>query len=512
MPGSNSTLKKSFSFCFKKFSLPIFTTIGGIGVALRLYQYFSNRSLWLDEALLSLNIINRSFFELITPLDNYQGAPIGFLWVEKAITLFLGTNEWALRLFPLFSGLLSLPIFYLVARRILSLRSTFFALTLFAISSPLIYYASEVKQYSTDVLVTLIALMILFPLLNGSLTYWGAFLYGLLGALLIWLSHPVIFVLASIGLVGLMTTIQTHTRRQVGSVTLLGLLWSISFLIFYYISLNELAQKKELLDYWIQGFAPPIANVPGFVTWVVESFLAVFRYPVGLSLTGLATLTYFVGLGSLFGKNKPCAFALSLPILLALLAAIVGQYPFRDRLLLFLVPLLMLVLAEGIDQTISLFFSARWRIVGLMFAVLLFYHPLIDAGDYLKGPELREEIKPAISHIATNWQEGDIIYVYYASQSPFEYYLPRYNFQPDDYRIGVSSRSNWSGYLSDLDKLSDHRRVWLLFSHVHVGHGVNEELLFINYLTTIGGVQKDKFQTIGAAAYLYEFNNGHLPE
>ena len=54
------------------------------GTLLRLTQYLSNRSLWLDEANLALNIVNRSFLQLLKPLDNNQGAPIGFLMLERS--------------------------------------------------------------------------------------------------------------------------------------------------------------------------------------------------------------------------------------------------------------------------------------------------------------------------------------------------------------------------------------------------------------------------------------------
>jgi hypothetical protein len=55
----------------------------GVGIALRLMLYASNRSLWLDESLLAPDVAERSFAGLWKPLDNGQAAPIGFLRVEE---------------------------------------------------------------------------------------------------------------------------------------------------------------------------------------------------------------------------------------------------------------------------------------------------------------------------------------------------------------------------------------------------------------------------------------------
>ena len=71
------------------------------GLLLRLLHYLNNRSLWLDEAKLARNILDRGPIELLTPLEYNQGAPILFLLLVDATTALLGSSELALRLVPL---------------------------------------------------------------------------------------------------------------------------------------------------------------------------------------------------------------------------------------------------------------------------------------------------------------------------------------------------------------------------------------------------------------------------
>ena len=53
------------------------------GVALRVVEYTRNRPLWLDEAMLGLNIASRSAGQLALPLDYDQSAPLLYLWLER---------------------------------------------------------------------------------------------------------------------------------------------------------------------------------------------------------------------------------------------------------------------------------------------------------------------------------------------------------------------------------------------------------------------------------------------
>ena len=139
-----------------------------LGLALRLVQYAANRSLWFDEAMLALNILDRSAASLTATLDFNQVAPIGFLEIEKLATHAFGASELALRLFPLLLGLASVPLFAFLAMRVLAPAAAALATFLFACAPGAVYYSSEVKQYSGDVAVGVTLLALALVLLDPS--------------------------------------------------------------------------------------------------------------------------------------------------------------------------------------------------------------------------------------------------------------------------------------------------------------------------------------------------------
>lgn len=113
------------------------------------------------------------------------------------------------------------------------------ALALFAIFPSLIYYSSEVKQYSSDVMF---ALLLLYLGTRGR-----AMLLGVFGAVAVWFSHPAIFVLAGLGVVIML---------RGWKYALPFLLPAASFLLCYSTVLRKLSQDAELLVYWQPNFMP----------------------------------------------------------------------------------------------------------------------------------------------------------------------------------------------------------------------------------------------------------------
>src|SRR6476469_2677618 len=136
-----------------------------LGVGLRAWAYFSNASLWLDELLLSRNILGLPLSHLLTkPLLLDQVAPRGFLLLEKLAVDTLGRNELALRLFPFLCSVASVFLFHQVARRALGGWAAVWALALFAIGIPLIQYGVEVKQYIFDATAAILLFFLVLTL------------------------------------------------------------------------------------------------------------------------------------------------------------------------------------------------------------------------------------------------------------------------------------------------------------------------------------------------------------
>lgn len=476
-----------------------------VGIALRLRQFAVSRSLWVDEAALALNIVNRTFAELLQPLDYLQGAPIGYLWAARLFVELLGNSESSLRLASLLASMAALALFVPVARRYLSWPATALAALIIALSERLIYYASEVKQYSFDVLAAVIGLGIFWLLYQRSSSVWRVLVAAVAGVVSVWLSHAAVFVLGGITIALLADARQQRSRRRAILVAALGAVWLLPFLIQYALSIGALGSNARLLSFWAGGFPPRSAAVLDLVDWLWIKTQEPFRLNLGLPLAGLALLCAATGSVSLFRRDRVLLLSLLAPLLLVLIAAFLRRYPFADRLILFTAPLLIIVLAEG-AQALFVMLARLWRPLGYAFLVILLASPALRAVELAAEPQFNEEIVPVLRYIEDSWQEGDHIYLYYSSFLPFKYYQSRFGFADDDYIWGIESRDTWQPYFEEMEALArGSGRVWLLFSHVYTESGASEEALLINYLNQLGTAPLDIYQAPGASAYLYDF-------
>jgi len=472
-----------------------------IGGSLRLAQYLANRSLWFDEALLSLNIVRRSFSGLVLPLEGFggpgQAAPIGFLMIEKIAVLSLGTNEYALRLFPLLSSVVSLVLFCKLAKASISERGALIALGLFAVVDPLIYYASEVKQYSSDVMFSVAAVLLCLTLQKREPPSVPLLIvYGLLGGAALWCSHPALFVLGATGtsLVWLYRKKGRYLRWLAGIFTI----WLFSFALVYHVNLRHLTSNRDLLAYWQTAFMPLPPKSLSDLLWLPESFAELFFSAVGLKQFGVGLLACIVGAIALYWKKNELLPITGLMVGLVLLASALHKYPFSGRLLLFLVPCLILIVGEGVSEMLRRG-NGRTIVPGVVVVTFLFFQPVSQAAGKLISPRKHEEIRPLLSYYRAMRQDGDLLYVYYNGGPALEFYAREYGIR--EFVRGV--HGGLSSYVDDVNTLRGHRRVWVLFSHVTQPDGIDEERFFLYVLNRIGN-RLDARSEFGASLYLYD--------
>lgn len=487
--------------------------IGALGIALRIRQFAVNRSLWFDEASLALNIVNRSPFELLHQLDYSQGAPIGFLLTQKLLITLLGNSDIVLRLLPLTASIATVPLMCKLLTAYTSppdRRISLLALWLFAVSQPLIWYGSEAKQYSSDVLAALILLALAHACLTRQATPRLLFYLGFAGVLSLLISHPSLFVIVGIT-IGLASAEFTKkdwpALRRLGAMVLGQV---VSFAILYLFVLHPLASNKILIDYWRGSFMP----MPPWrdLAWFSRFFSAMAANPLGLPFPSISAVVILIGCVSLVLGNWPFAVCLLMPFLAALGASGFQKYPLSDRLLLFVVPIAYLVLAEGVMGVHWLlshwFHRHRWvslSVVCLLVAMLA-YSPTVLAFRMALHPDRGEDIKPVMSYVKQGWSDGDFLYVYYGAVRAFRYYAPFYGIARSAFVIGVAGRHDPGRYIRDIARVRHHKRVWFLFSHACTWCVVDEESFYLRHLDQVGR-RMDEFHAVGAAVYLYSFEN-----
>jgi hypothetical protein len=311
------------------------------GALLRILEFMRGRPLWLDEAMLSLNIAGRSFGQLARPLDYDQTAPLLYLWIERATVLASGVSERSLRLLPFVAGLALLPLVWVAARRLVSDTTALVATVLVALSVSLVTFGAEAKQYGVDPLAT-IAVVLLASRVASSPDdrgAWTSFIAGGAGCLLV--SQPAVFALggALLALVVDRTVRDSATARRLGAVG--AAVWAVLFAGLYVALYRGTATSEYMRGFWEGTFLDPRAS--DFALRLRMFAFAAFSAP---TLAGTPSVPEWIlaaawlgGIASMWRRRRFASVLVAAPLLLAAVACALGRYAVMDRLFLFNAPL-----------------------------------------------------------------------------------------------------------------------------------------------------------------------------
>jgi hypothetical protein len=464
------------------------------GLLLRASKYLPAFSMRGDELAITQNLIGRSALDLMTkPLDYEQAAPFGFVLLVKALITVLGTSEYVLRLAAFLAGCTSLVLMQALLRRTLGTYGNLFALAAFAFGNYLIYYSAELKQYSTDVLLTLLLLLASQKHISGQATPRDFAVLAVLGTLSLCFSYPAVFVLATLGL-----TLFLHywrDRARLLWIALTGVLWAGTFLFLYFALLRGQTQDPYLITFWdnLLSFMPmPPWQAP---SWFPKALSGLFFVVAGLSSSLLIVIPlYLLGLWGFWSERRwQWALLLALPIGLNILVSGFEKYPFHGRLILYLVPLVLIVLGKGMDIFLRLTQNRAIAAVAFVLLLALLLTPAIaTTNSYLLAHDyLQDDLKPVLSFMEANKQDGDLVYVYHYIEQPYAHYAPHYDLEALPVVVGQNNSADAKQYQQELSALPRGQRIWFLFSFVHearIRKGVkrDERVYILNYLRDHG--------------------------
>lgn len=504
------------------------------GAALRAAQYLFNAALYVDEGALALNIINRTFAGLLQPLDSEQAAPVGFLFLEKLAFLAFGDSEYSLRLFPFLFSLASMYLFYEVARRCLASWAVPLSLLFFAVSGHLIYFAAQIKQYSSDAAITLLVILTSLEIGSKELTARRVAVFAAVGAIVVWFSHPSVFVLAGVGTALSIEAMRKKDWPRFWKLSGAYAVWVLSFAAFFLISLRNLSGNQTLEKSWAKKgtFMPLPPRSLEDLEWFASAFVKMFSNPLGMPFPVIAAIVFLIGCVALILKNKRQLLIFTAPILFTMLASGLHKYPFGRRLLLFLIPALLMMIAAGIERIVSS--KPPYTLAaGATIAALLLIQPVGGATNNMLHPQARQDIKPILAYVRDHRQPGDLIYVYHHQRESFLYYAKRYGFEKGDYVLGIDARdeskkrADWEAYEKDLEQLRGHNRVWLMFSHIRRLQNIREDEFMLLRMNKLGArldefipgsssadssnddadqSEGEEFTPAAASAYLYDLS------
>lgn len=486
-----------------------------IGILLRAREFLANRSLWIDEAMLALNLRDRSFATLMDPLADNQAAPIGYLWIQRGVMLILGEWDWSLRLVAFLAGIAVLLLYERFTRLTLNRTEALVGLALLVLARPLIRHGAQVKQYSGDVAVATWLLFEWARLRGAELGGTRSVRLALVGALAAWLSQPAVFLLATLGAEMLLARTRHRPWRAAGQIGAILAAWLTSFAAVYFLTLRHLVGNAYFSGHFAAAFAPPPVSGAN-LAWYPRAMLHVLRSVLGIEFLPVVALVAVLAAIPILARRDGGANLLLVlvgPMALVVLASALGLYPIEDRLVLFLAPSLATLVAVAVGSCLAPGPAPLRVLAAASLAVILSY-PLASSGYKFLIPisGAVEETKPLLRALRERARPGDVVYLYYVAGPAYRFYRARFGLTELETRFGSKCRHNPGEYLEDLDALGPRPRAWFLFAHESfAADGTNEREFFLEELSRRGSL-RDELAAPGAWLYLFDLSRSGAGE
>jgi len=386
---------------FDKIVKAAFFTILALGLALRFYQYLMGRSLWEDECHFALNFIKYGYLRLTKPLDDIQAGPIFFLFSVKTFAKIFGYVENALRAPTFIWSVLTLPLFYFIILDLTKSKITaLLGFFVFSVNLAVIYFSSELKPYGIDVGVYLLMVYLVVGQ-NKFLEKNRRVALAVAGCTAILFSNTAFIILFCIACYLLLNSYKEKKIHK-GDIKVL-ISWACVFIVNYFMFIYKHPSNKTQQINYAFAFCPINIFSPEFTSFIKktieETFFTMLLYiSKCCGFAYILLLIFIVAIAHLIVNKKYTILLFTcLPIFLHLVLSALKIYPFWFRLILYLVPCFITLMALG-TYLIGDFLSRKLHFtVGISWVLLCCVFFVKDSIG--KFPLWPREIKPALNFV-----------------------------------------------------------------------------------------------------------------
>lgn len=374
-----------------------------IGIILRLTFFLYQRPFWNDECALALNLVNKTFFQLFGTLDYEQNTPPLFSVFTKLFDFIPLKKELTYRFSSFIFGLISIPLFWLFAKKNLKNKfSIIFATVIFSLTYRIIYYCAELKQYSCDLSLFIAILLTYFYIKNKNINILTMFALSLFYAISIWFSYTSIFAIVTVFITTLLSSyVPTKKIINKQAITHLFITFSIpaiSFTSLFWLQKRFLSDNL-LITFWQNGFIEKdFTNLFN----IIEQNLAFYYSSQIFQIIML--ILFIIGIIYIFLEKRKRNILLVLPVFFALLLSYLHIYPLMQRTSLYLFPIFILICSKPLELIAK---SNKTKVIAISLIILAISVTLSDCINKIIKKNYYQETTPQILSLIDKYAQNN---------------------------------------------------------------------------------------------------------
>ncbi len=382
-----------------------------IGLALRFEVQFLEPFFNNDEIDLGMNVNQRGFVELLKPLKHYQTAPPLFLCFMKLVYLIPFGATWIKYkiVFFVLSGVFIYLVYDMAKRLSEDPKVPLIALAIVGLNPFFIYHSLTLKQYVLDAIIVM-------PLVKSQFRPEASKPHKLLWVLAPLLSNPVLFVYTAFLLSCFWRLFQETINTSKSFLIRIGaalrsffnnvhyrwfwgpILVYILYFLWYKSQDGYVPLTRFMWDFWRLTF---FSNSHDFFIRIYYFFIGnvTFIFSHDKTLANLGTVLLGIGLVYFYKSKRSETQRFMVRTYLGALAVFVvlnflKMYPIAPRLLLFVSPLIVVLIAISGEIKQGVYRVFWWILIATGFVNYTLYMPFKE-NDVLAMAKRLEEQKPA---------------------------------------------------------------------------------------------------------------------